>query len=71
MISFFHTTWSGLGSVVEYEIDESGMFKYLFICLAASIEGWTHCRLVVCVDGTHLKCRYGGKLLVACGIDGK
>ena len=67
---FFHTTWSCSGSIAEYEIDESGMFKYLLICLAASIDGWTHCRPVICVDGTHLKYSYSAKLLVSCIIDG-
>ena len=43
-------------------------FAYFF-CLAAFIQGWPHCRLVLIVDGTFLKVKYHGTLLTACGMD--
>ena len=39
------------------------------MCLAASKQGWPHCRIVIVVDALTLKARYGGTLLVACGHD--
>lgn len=32
-------------------------------------DGWQHTRPVICIDGTFLKGRYNGKLLVAMGFD--
>lgn len=43
---------------------------YFFIAFGASISGWKYCRPVISVDGTHLKTKYGGSLLIASVMDG-
>ncbi|XP_031743970.1 uncharacterized protein LOC116404743 isoform X2 [Cucumis sativus] len=43
------------GSFTAYEIDANGHFKYCFMAIASSIEGWTYCRPNIAVDGTFLK----------------
>lgn len=45
-------------------------FKYMFLALGASVEGYKAMRKVVVVDGTHLKGRYAGCLLTASAQDG-
>ena len=44
-------------------------FQYLFWAFKPSIDGFTHCHPVICVDGTHINGKYKGKILVAMGID--
>ena len=44
-------------------------FQYLFWAFQPSIDGFTHCRPVICIDGTHINGKYKGKLLVAMGIN--
>ncbi|KAA0046064.1 hypothetical protein E6C27_scaffold1096G00160 [Cucumis melo var. makuwa] len=58
------------GSFTAYEIDPNGHFKYCFMAIASSIEGWRYCRPNIAVDGTFLKCKYGGTLLTAATMDG-
>ena len=38
--------------------------------MGASIQGWQHCRPVISVDGTFLKNKYLGTLLLAAALDG-
>ena len=57
------------GSDIHLETDEEDRFKYFYMCLAASKQGWPHCRPVIVVDASALKARYGGTLIVACGHD--
>nr|VDC75622.1 unnamed protein product [Brassica rapa] len=45
-------------------------FKYMFLALAASIEGYQFMRKVVIVDVTHLRGKYAGCLLTASAQDG-
>lgn len=45
-------------------------FKYMFLALGASIDGYEMMRKVVVVDGTHLKGRYAGCMLTASAQDG-
>jgi len=63
------------GSVMEIdavphqtEIGKS-VFVRAFWCLKAMIDGWQHARPVISIDGTFLKGKYNGKLLVAVGVD--
>uniref|UniRef100_A0A9I9EKN5 Protein FAR-RED ELONGATED HYPOCOTYL 3-like n=1 Tax=Cucumis melo TaxID=3656 RepID=A0A9I9EKN5_CUCME len=49
-------------SVVEYKVDADGRFLYFFIALSDSISGWQHCCLVISIDGTSLKNKYGDTL---------
>ena len=47
------------------------MFKRIFICFNAMMNGFDKgCRLLIGVDGCHLKTPYGGVLLVAVALDG-
>ncbi|XP_019237441.1 PREDICTED: uncharacterized protein LOC109217628 [Nicotiana attenuata] len=39
-------------------------FVYIFFMYGASISGWKYCRLLIAVDGTFLKNKYRGVLLV-------
>lgn len=48
------------------KVDEHGRFLYFFMTLFAYIFGWKHCRLVIYVDGTIRKIKYGETLLTAC-----
>ncbi|XP_074269236.1 uncharacterized protein LOC141592455 [Silene latifolia] len=47
------------------------LFKKIFISFEAMKEGFINgCRPFIGVDGTHLKGKFGGTLLVACALDG-
>ncbi|GMN47253.1 hypothetical protein TIFTF001_016425 [Ficus carica] len=56
-------------SDIHIETDSENSLKYFYMCLAASKQGWPHCRPVIVVDGSALKTRFGGMLLAACGHD--
>ncbi|XP_071736830.1 uncharacterized protein [Rutidosis leptorrhynchoides] len=47
--------------------DEKGVdtFKYVFWAFGLAIRAYTMCVLIICIDGTHLKGSYNGKLLLA------
>ena len=51
------------------ELDGKGnpRFKYTFMDLSASIQGWKQLRKVIVIDGTHLHGRYKGCLMTASG----
>lgn len=63
------------GSVVEidagdyHQNNDASVFIRIFWCLKPMIDGWQHARPVLSIDGTFLKGKYNGKLLVAMGID--
>ncbi|KAG6505150.1 hypothetical protein ZIOFF_037498 [Zingiber officinale] len=59
------------GSFVECEIDHcSNNFKRLFICFNACATGFINgCRPLVFLDGTHIKNKYKGCILVAVAKD--
>lgn len=54
----------------EYTEGVGHRFKYMFMALAGSIEGYQFMRKVVIVDGTHLRGKYAGCLLTASAQDG-
>ncbi|XP_010451595.1 PREDICTED: uncharacterized protein LOC104733738 [Camelina sativa] len=59
------------GTHTNYDIDCDGRFKYLFISFGQSIRGfYKKIRKVIVVDGTFLKNKYKGVLLVATAVDG-
>ncbi|XP_013639420.1 PREDICTED: uncharacterized protein LOC106344623 [Brassica oleracea var. oleracea] len=59
------------GTHSSYEIDSKGRFQYLFIVFGQSIRGFNRViRRVIVVDGTFLKKKYKGILLVATAVDG-
>ncbi|XP_073037010.1 uncharacterized protein [Primulina eburnea] len=55
------------GSVAECEIDPvNNKFKRLFICFNACAVGFaTGCRPLIFLDGTHIKIKYKGSMLLA------
>ncbi|XP_017246987.1 uncharacterized protein LOC108218520 [Daucus carota subsp. sativus] len=56
--------------VVPHHIERgTSTFVHAFRCLKASIDGWKNARPVISIDGTFLKGKYNGKLLVAVGVD--
>ncbi|XP_013699728.2 uncharacterized protein LOC106403446 [Brassica napus] len=55
----------------SYEIDGNGNFRYLFIAFGQSIRGFNRVmRQVIVIDGTFLKNKYKGILLVTTAVDG-
>jgi hypothetical protein len=45
-------------------------FSSLYLSLDACKRGWLRgCRPILCLDGTHIKIKFGGQLLTAVGID--
>lgn len=59
------------GTYTNFETDYDGRFKYLFISFGQSIRGFYKAvRRVIVVDGTFLKSKYKGVLLVATAVDG-
>uniref|UniRef100_A0A9I9EBH1 Uncharacterized protein n=1 Tax=Cucumis melo TaxID=3656 RepID=A0A9I9EBH1_CUCME len=56
-------------SFIAYEIDPNGHFKYWFMAIASSIEGWRYCSPNIAVDETFLRCKYGETLLTVATMD--
>jgi hypothetical protein len=47
------------------------VFSCLYMCIDACKRGWLKgCRPIICLDGTHIKTKFGGQLLTAIGVDG-
>lgn len=59
------------GSSVYLGLNPNGSNKFekLFVCLATCKEGFKSSRMIIGVDGCHLKGKYGGILLTVVGID--
>ncbi|KAA0061274.1 uncharacterized protein E6C27_scaffold455G001170 [Cucumis melo var. makuwa] len=57
------------GTYTAEEADDEGRFKFYFMALAASIDAWNYCVLVISVDGAAMKNKYLGTLISACTID--
>ncbi|WZZ31310.1 hypothetical protein YC2023_014711 [Brassica napus] len=59
------------GTHIHYETNEKARFMYLFMSFGQSIRGFNNAmRRVIVVDGTFLKNKYRGVLLVATDVDG-
>ena len=54
---------------INRDIPGTIIFKYVFWVFAPSIVGFTYCRPVISIDGTHLYGKYKGKLLIAMATD--
>ena len=52
------------------EIEPDGTFRYFFLAFGASVQGFQYCRPVISVDGTFLKGKSHGTLLLATAKDG-
>ena len=50
-------------------LDENKRFKYLFVVLGASTQGFEYMRKVITVDATFLKTVEGGVLIIATAHD--
>ncbi|KAL1204387.1 hypothetical protein V5N11_034642 [Cardamine amara subsp. amara] len=60
---------SNPNSTVECEVRQSKFHRF-YVCFAGLQEGWREaCRRILHIDGTFLKWRMTGMLLVACGRD--
>src|SRR5438552_19117021 len=57
------------GSTIILDRSAANNFRRLFICYAASANGFGDCRPVLGLDGTHLKSKYLGILIAATGVD--
>ncbi|KAL7214473.1 hypothetical protein ACSBR1_026811 [Camellia fascicularis] len=77
-VSFYQLCWYreivmqyNPGSYVDIDYDEHNYrFRYFFISFKACIDGFRHCRPLLFLDGTFLKGRFKGVLLVATAKDG-
>ncbi|XP_060960889.1 uncharacterized protein LOC133031416 [Cannabis sativa] len=58
------------GTITHLEVDEESKFKYVFIAYATCIKGFRCMRKIIVVDGTWLKSRYKGVILIAMAQDG-
>ncbi|XP_038889297.1 uncharacterized protein LOC120079207 [Benincasa hispida] len=59
------------GSTFKYDLQEDKYFKHVFMALSVSIRGFLNCiHPILIVDGTHLRGKYSGKLLLAIGVNG-
>ncbi|XP_073031173.1 uncharacterized protein [Primulina eburnea] len=57
-------------TITHLESDSSGRFKYMFIAYGVCISGFRRMRKVIAIDGTFLKGKYRGVLLLATAQDG-
>ncbi|XP_059314052.1 uncharacterized protein LOC132064899 [Lycium ferocissimum] len=58
------------GSRTDLKLDEDKNSKCCFLAYGTAIEGFSHMRKVISIDGTLLNGRYGGVLISACAQDG-
>ncbi|XP_062082315.1 uncharacterized protein LOC133788743 isoform X2 [Humulus lupulus] len=58
------------GTITHLEVDEDSKFKYVFLAYGACIKGFHCMRKVIPVDGTWLKTKYKGVMLIATTQDG-
>ncbi|XP_022155432.1 uncharacterized protein LOC111022579 isoform X2 [Momordica charantia] len=59
------------GTFYEIQLEDGSFFKYLFMALGPCIRGFLNCiRPVIVIDGTVLKNKYRGTLIVATCLDG-
>ncbi|XP_038902336.1 uncharacterized protein LOC120088970 [Benincasa hispida] len=57
------------GTRFEIELENDVHFKYMFIELEPCIKGFSSCRPMIIVDGSHLKEKYKGTMLVGVSMD--
>ncbi|XP_074347068.1 uncharacterized protein LOC141685892 [Apium graveolens] len=63
------------GTIAEIDVvphaEERGTYicKGIFWCLKAMMDGWQHAHPVISIDGTFLKGKYRGRLLIALVVD--
>nr|XP_009765266.1 PREDICTED: uncharacterized protein LOC104216834 [Nicotiana sylvestris] len=57
----YSSIFYGMSALFKFSVQ----FVYMFFMYGASISGWKYCRPLIAVDGTFLKNKYRGVLLVA------
>ena len=57
--------------LINGETPDTTIFKYVFWAFTPSIVGFTHCRLVISIDGTHLYEKYKKKVVDCNGYRGR
>ena len=58
------------GTIIDYEATAiSNQFSRLFLCFHASAQGFTNCKPLIGIDGTHVKSKFKGILLAATATD--
>jgi len=61
---------SNPGSSFYLSLDKDGRFSHCYFNFDACKRGFlAACRPVICLDGCHIKTKYGGQLLTAVGMD--
>ena len=66
------TSAAGSSIILETTPSDAGTkIHRLFISYRASIDGFSHCRALLGLDGAHLTSKYGGILLAATGVDAR
>ncbi|KAL0549171.1 hypothetical protein IC582_013652 [Cucumis melo] len=59
------------GTIFHMELEDDRFFKYLFMAVGACVRGFLNCiRPVIVMDGTFLKNKYRGQLIVTVCLDG-
>ncbi|XP_038902318.1 uncharacterized protein LOC120088954 [Benincasa hispida] len=58
------------GTRFEIELENDVHLKYMFMALGPCIRGFSSCRPVIIVDGSHLKGKYKRTMLVGVSMDG-
>ncbi|KAL0544153.1 hypothetical protein IC582_019265 [Cucumis melo] len=59
------------GTIFHMELEDDRFFKYLFMAVGPCVRGFLNCiRPVIVMDGTFLKNKYWGQLIVAICLDG-
>ncbi|KAL0544384.1 hypothetical protein IC582_019499 [Cucumis melo] len=59
------------GTIFHMELEDDRFFKYLFMAVGACVRGFLNCiRPVIVMDGTFLKNKYRGQLIVAVCLNG-
>ena len=66
---FAEITRSNPGSVGHVTTDDYGVFDRAFWAFGPCIEGFVHCRPLLCIDGIHPYGQYKRTLLVATVVD--
>lgn len=62
---------ANVGTIFHMELEDDRFFKYLFMAVGPCVRGFLNCiRPVIVMDGTFLKNKYRGQLIVAVCLDG-
>ena len=66
----FEIRRSNPGNRFYLSLDKEGRFSHCYFSFDACKRGFlAACRPVICLDGCHIKTKYGGQLLTAVGMD--